>query len=134
MRVRLDEIHLENQMMQDIYDGMLTDEDRVNGLTWEDMQREDILASARDEVDYECYDESYSEPAPTFWQIVEDVQESLDDCLLDAILLVSLDSELRLLVRDHEGWFYTVALEYEEGSSGSYWDPSWAGYWMLDEC
>lgn len=138
MSVRLDEIHFERQMMQDIYDGMLTDDDRANGMTWEDMQRDDEMASMSDDLDRydasEYYDESDCEPAPTFWQVVEDVQEDLDGCELNAVLLVETKSEFRLLVQDKDDWFYTMSLEYEEGSSGSYWEPSWAGYWMLGEC
>ena len=37
----------------------------------------------------------------------------------------------RLIVRDEEGWFYTVEVERDADDGGSYWQPSCAGEWFL---
>lgn len=37
----------------------------------------------------------------------------------------------RLVVRDEDGWFYTVEVERESDDPGSYWQPACAGEWFI---
>lgn len=37
----------------------------------------------------------------------------------------------RLIVRDENGWFYTVAVERDADDGGSYWQPASAGEWFI---
>ncbi len=140
MRVRLDEVHLENQMMQDIYECMLTDEDRENGVTWEDKRREDEVETAlerwHDNGSYDDPSDYYEDVdgyAANFFDVVSDVGDSCDELGLDPILFVENTEDWRLLVRDKDGWFKTVRLVWESGSPQTYWEPGEPAYWELHE-
>ena len=54
------------------------------------------------------------------------------DCV-EPILLGSGEYQHRLIVRDEEGWFYTVAIFVDEADPGSYWQPPCGAEWWVDE-
>jgi hypothetical protein len=104
----------------------------------EDMNDEEYLEHClivdggrfdEDEEDYDYGCDGEDEPEPNWFGLVEDCAGDLEAEVLEPILLVSPE---RLLVRDRDGWFKTVAVYYEPFQSGSYWEPADGGYWVLD--
>ena len=37
----------------------------------------------------------------------------------------------RLIVRDEDGWWFTVGAERDADDAGSYWQPACAGEWFI---
>jgi hypothetical protein len=60
-----------------------------------------------------------------------------NECLglgcVEPILLGTGEYENRLIVRDEEGWIFTVGLDWDNGDSGSYWEPACGPEWWVDE-
>lgn len=128
------EPHLEQQMVREIYEGMLTDADRENGLTWEQVRHEDeveLMLEREYEEGYEDGGES-EDIKPTFFDVVADAQEQ-DTFGLDIIMLVEAEDGHRVLVQDEDGWFFTTPIHFEYGFSGSYWEPSEPSGWRLSD-
>lgn len=52
---------------------------------------------------------------------------------VEPILLGEGEYQHRLVVRDEEGWFYTVGIFVEQASHGGYWEPDCGAEWWVDE-
>lgn len=128
------EPHLEQQMVREIYEGMLTDADRASGLTWEQVRHEDEVESMLEREYEEGYEDGgeSEEVIPTYFDVVEQAQEC-DTFGLDIIMVAEAESGYRALVQDEDGWYFTTPIYFEYGLSGSYWEPSEPSGWRLSD-
>ena len=81
--------------------------------------------------EWDCYEER--EWFDCYFDLLESMDYGCSDDLYGLEPILFDEDCNRLIVRDENGWFFTVGVEREQDDHGSYWQPPCSGEWFVTD-